>query len=247
MGDLNRDAVTTKQREEQEQKKGEEYERKKEEERKRKEEQQKKDEEVQHKLAEEREKKKAEEEAKKPPPGEAEGEDHHEPENKRDENENKDAPKALRKRAAIDTSEGAPEEGQEAAQPERRAPTEVTYDDDDEPTPAPQPGPGENSPESYTLCSPQLLHLDIDGSPLWFNGWLLDNKFADKSKKKFGTFKHYLMEPKTMREPTPWQLHENNECCLTVERERMRVFSKEEKALLARMMEKARQVGAPGS
>jgi hypothetical protein len=102
-------------------------------------------------------------------------------------------------------------------------------------------------PSSYTLCSPQLLHLDHDGTPLWFNGWLLDNKFADRNSKKFGSFTHYLAEPTDFREPTAWQLHENNQCCLTTDADKMFVFSEKEKKLLERMMNKAREVGAPGA
>lgn len=242
MGDLNRDAKTTKEREEEEQRKGEEWTRKKEEARLRKEEQQKKDEEEQKKLAEERERKEHENEKIQvepqtnigPPvgdqpqiqgdsqiPGQIQAEE----------------VKQLRKR-------------EEPAGGEAPAKRRETDDDPEDagPSPAPPaPGPTEHGPESYTLCSPQLLHLDTDGTPLWFNGWLLDNKFADKSKKKFGTFLHYLIEPTEIREPTPWQLHENNECCLTVEREGMRVFSEQEKHLLKKMMDKAREVGAPGS
>jgi Tfp pilus assembly protein FimV len=108
----------------------------------------------------------------------------------------------------------------------------------------PNPHP---EPESYTLCSPQLLHLDVDDTPLWFNGWLLDNKFADKRQKKFGSFKHYLIEPREVREPGAWQLHENNECCLTTDAEKMHKFGEREVKLLERMMAKAREVGAPGA
>jgi hypothetical protein len=39
-------------------------------------------------------------------------------------------------------------------------------------------------PNNFTICSPQLLHFGTDGKPLWFNGWLLSNKFADKKKRK---------------------------------------------------------------
>lgn len=34
--------------------------------------------------------------------------------------------------------------------------------------------------ENYTICAPQILHLGMNGKPLWFNGWLLENKFGDK-------------------------------------------------------------------
>lgn len=115
------------------------------------------------------------------------------------------------------------------------------------PPPAPAAAAPEEPPVTYTLCSPQLLHMDTDDTPLWFNGWLLDNKFADKRQKKFGSFKHYLIEPKEVREPGAWQLHENNECCLTTDEDKMHRFSEREVRLLERMMAKAREVGAPGA
>jgi alpha 1,3-mannosyltransferase len=34
--------------------------------------------------------------------------------------------------------------------------------------------------QNHTMCMPQLVHYDVKGKPLWFNGWLLDNKYADK-------------------------------------------------------------------
>lgn len=67
-----------------------------------------------------------------------------------------------------------------------------------------------SEPSNYTICAPQLLHLGTDGKPLWFNGWLLHNKFAEKSKKRFANFDHYLAEPRDVREPGAWQLAESN-------------------------------------
>lgn len=107
--------------------------------------------------------------------------------------------------------------------------------------------PEENhEPESYTICAPQLLHLDVDGSPLWFNGWLQDNKFADKKKRKFGKFEHYLIEPRDVREPGAWQLEESNMCCLTTDPDLKRDFTREEKDLLEMMIQQARDVGMSG-
>ena len=116
-----------------------------------------------------------------------------------------------------------------------------------QPAAAAVPIPVPEEPITYTLCSPQLLHMDTDNTPLWFNGWLLDNKFANKHNKKFGSFKHYLIEPKEVREPGAWQLHENNECCLTTDEDKKYEFTAKEVKLLERMMQKAREVGAPGA
>jgi hypothetical protein len=100
------------------------------------------------------------------------------------------------------------------------------------------------APTEYTICSPQLLHLDTDGQPLWFNGWLQDNKFADKKSKKFGRFEHYLIEPRDVRDPGAWQLEESNMCCLTTDAELKRDFSKQEKDTLQMMIHQALEVGA---
>lgn len=37
-----------------------------------------------------------------------------------------------------------------------------------------------NNSDNYTICAPQILHLGLTGKPLWFNGWLLEDKFGDK-------------------------------------------------------------------
>lgn len=109
--------------------------------------------------------------------------------------------------------------------------------------------PGEQDrpePTEYTICSPQLLHLDLEGQPLWFNGWLQDNKFADKKSKKFGKFEHYLIEPHDVRDPGAWQLEESNMCCLTTDADLKRNFSQEEKDILQMMINQAREVGIQG-
>ncbi|KIW11901.1 hypothetical protein PV08_09174 [Exophiala spinifera] len=104
----------------------------------------------------------------------------------------------------------------------------------------------ETDPETYTICSPQLLHLDLEGNPLWFNGWLQDNKFADKKKRKFGKFEHYLIEPRDIREPGAWQLEESNMCCLTTDAPLKKDFTQAEKDLLNMMIQQARDVGMSG-
>jgi len=104
----------------------------------------------------------------------------------------------------------------------------------------------EEEPSTYSICAPQLLHLDLEGKPLWFNGWLLDNKFADKKQKKFGKFEHYLIEPRDIRDPGAWQLEESNMCCLTTDAPLKRDFSPEEKSILAMMIQQAKDVGVAG-
>ncbi|KAI0007546.1 glycosyltransferase family 71 protein [Xylariaceae sp. FL0662B] len=99
-------------------------------------------------------------------------------------------------------------------------------------------------PENYTICSPQLLHLDTDGKPLWFNGWLLDNKFADKSRSKFVELKSYLIEPRELREPVAWQIGSSNMCCLTSDPDKKFDFSVLERDTINMVMKRARDVGA---
>lgn len=101
----------------------------------------------------------------------------------------------------------------------------------------------EESPQNHTICAPQLLHLDREGKPLWFNGWLLENKFAEKNKKRFARFEHYLVEPRKVREPGAWQLADSNLCCLTTDLDKTFEFSVEEKKTLAMIMKRAEEMG----
>ena len=73
------------------------------------------------------------------------------------------------------------------------------------------------APQNFTICAPQLLHLGTDGRPLWFNGWILSNKFDDEKKKEVGTFEVYMMEPKDIGEVDAWKLIGSNICCLTAD------------------------------
>ncbi|KAK6360733.1 hypothetical protein TWF730_006860 [Orbilia blumenaviensis] len=111
-------------------------------------------------------------------------------------------------------------------------------------TPPPPP------PEKFTICAPQLLHLDRDGKPLWFNGWILNNKFEEKKKqRKANNFEFYLREnpkpdPDTIGGQDQWQLQENNICCLTTNESAQ--FTTEEKATLAMILDFAYKAGAYG-
>lgn len=57
------------------------------------------------------------------------------------------------------------------------------------------------APEMYTICAPQLLHLDRSGRPLWFNGWLLPNKFDKGKNREPSRFEAFLREPREIRDP----------------------------------------------
>ncbi|KAJ6188271.1 hypothetical protein N7519_003179 [Penicillium mononematosum] len=65
-----------------------------------------------------------------------------------------------------------------------------------------------------TICAPQLLHLDREKRPLWFNGWLYENKYAE-SQRTIGSFEMFMEEPSESLHPAAWQLEESNLCCLS--------------------------------
>lgn len=93
------------------------------------------------------------------------------------------------------------------------------------------------------ICSPQLLHLDLDGKPLWFNGGLVRNKFLDRREWKFGAWDTYLIEPREIREPGAWFLGDANMCCLTSDHHLKGNLSPTETALLDAMVARAKKVG----
>ncbi|KAF3921868.1 hypothetical protein AA313_de0209392 [Arthrobotrys entomopaga] len=103
------------------------------------------------------------------------------------------------------------------------------------------------TPRQYEICAPQLLHLDLEGKPLWFNGWILKNKFEeDVTKRKANVFTHYLREnPNPVYKPNvphQWQLKENNNACLSAGQSY--AFTEVEKGTLDSIMKEAEIVGA---
>lgn len=94
---------------------------------------------------------------------------------------------------------------------------------------------------NFTICAPQLLHLDRDNRPLWFNGWILDNKF-DVDHPRLSTFDSFMLEHKDTRAYPDWRLEENNLCCLISDR--VYKFTKEEKEALEGIADIAKDVGA---
>lgn len=96
----------------------------------------------------------------------------------------------------------------------------------------------EQKPANFTICAPQLLHLDVTGRPFWFNGWLLPNKFSEDGQNP--DFEAFIDEPKDV--PGPWKLGEHNSCCLTSDH--VLNFTHSEKDILERMIVTAKDVGA---
>ncbi|KAJ5273296.1 hypothetical protein N7478_008421 [Penicillium angulare] len=67
----------------------------------------------------------------------------------------------------------------------------------------------------FTICAPQLLHLGVDGHPLWFNGWILPNKFARGDHLQPAQFDAFIREPGDAGTIGSWRLEKNNVCCLS--------------------------------
>ena len=80
------------------------------------------------------------------------------------------------------------------------------------PSTPPDPTP---SKVSYTICAPQLLHLSAAGRPLWFNGGIFSNRFADKRHRDRSRWEVYMKESRWITEPEGWKLADSNICCLT--------------------------------
>ncbi|KAJ5145906.1 uncharacterized protein N7515_000470 [Penicillium bovifimosum] len=95
--------------------------------------------------------------------------------------------------------------------------------------------PGHES--DLTICAPQLLHLDRDKRPLWFNGWLYKNKYSP-TERTIGEFDVFMEEPKEVLDPGAWQLEENNMCCLS--NAATRQFTKEETEWLGELIKMAK-------
>lgn len=68
--------------------------------------------------------------------------------------------------------------------------------------------------KEITICAPQLLHLGVDGEPLWFNGGLVQNKFAPMNEWEFGTWREFIVEPEGVS-TTSWTMLTGNRACLT--------------------------------
>lgn len=98
-------------------------------------------------------------------------------------------------------------------------------------------------PDTYRMCSPQLLHLDTDGTPLWFNGWLLVNKYVDRSKRRFAPMTSYMPEPKNRAiDDEFWKLTTDNMCCLTADAGSKADLNEHDLGLLKMMRHRAIEV-----
>lgn len=131
-----------------------------------------------------------------------------------------------------------------ATDPEFDPELDPEFDPESDLTPAAAAAPSPSGPlPSRRMCAPQLLHLDLEGKPFWFNGGLVMNKFLERRQWKFGTFDSYLIEPRDVREPGAWILGEGNMCCLTTDNHLYGVLTPAEKELVDEMIAQARRMG----
>lgn len=102
--------------------------------------------------------------------------------------------------------------------------------------------PPKEVPTNYTICAPQLLHMDGKGNPLWFNGWLARNKYKDPAQSEAGVFEVYNREPEMASKSDAWQVGINNMVCLTTDGVMM--FKAKERKHLDSVIEIARTMNA---
>ncbi|KAI1490954.1 glycosyltransferase family 71 protein [Biscogniauxia mediterranea] len=122
-------------------------------------------------------------------------------------------------------------------------PKEETEDDDEGEEEVRKKGKEERG--KATICAPQLLHFGLDGRPLWFNGWLLKNKYAGRAAQRFASVESFIMEPRLPREEgegEDWELLDANVVCLTAEVERLGKLTEEERGVFDMMVRRTREV-----
>lgn len=103
----------------------------------------------------------------------------------------------------------------------------------------------EQRKKTFSICAPQLLHLDVAGRPLWFNGWILPNKFSDDPNLQPVDFQSFIAEPSEVGGPGPWDLKLNNVLCLSSEH--VSNLTTAEKRALDTTIEIAKRVRAIGA
>jgi hypothetical protein len=80
----------------------------------------------------------------------------------------------------------------------------------------PKPNSDHKTTDLPTVCSPQLLHFDRNGKPLWWNGWIATSKFKE-DHGKLAQFDVYVKEPKEVLKPEfrdRWDIRGSNIVCL---------------------------------
>jgi alpha 1,3-mannosyltransferase len=98
----------------------------------------------------------------------------------------------------------------------------------------------EMTDQNMILCSPQLLHLDLSGRPMWFNGWIQENKKIEDSP--VSTFEFFMPEVQKDSTWAHWILGPDNMCCL--KSDNLQAFEQHEKDILNMIVETAKKSGA---
>ncbi|USW55224.1 Putative alpha-mannosyltransferase, nucleotide-diphospho-sugar transferase [Septoria linicola] len=94
---------------------------------------------------------------------------------------------------------------------------------------------------SEAICSPQLLHFDREGRPLWFNGYLATSKDNDSDLKSYQSFDVFMREPREKGRATNsdvWTIMPSNVVCL--EAEEHFPFTAHESTVLEMLLDLAR-------
>jgi alpha 1,3-mannosyltransferase len=94
----------------------------------------------------------------------------------------------------------------------------------------------------YTVNSPQLLHLDLNGRPLWFNGWILDDKYEENRHVNVSTWDVFTSEVKETNEAPEWRIGGHN--MATLKSNFAFEFTDKEREVLAMIVDVARSNGA---
>ncbi|KAF7121640.1 hypothetical protein CNMCM5793_009111 [Aspergillus hiratsukae] len=68
----------------------------------------------------------------------------------------------------------------------------------------------EDTNSHFTICAPQILHLGEDGRPMWFNGWILPNKFSQDDHQEPANFEAFISEPRDPQNAGSWKLQKDN-------------------------------------
>jgi alpha 1,3-mannosyltransferase len=93
--------------------------------------------------------------------------------------------------------------------------------------------------EGPMICSPQLIHFDRTGKPIWFNGWISKTK---DDLHEWQDFNIYLEEkPEEGRKPKndAWHIHAANVVCL--EAAEAKEFSARDKSTLDDILKLAKE------
>lgn len=88
------------------------------------------------------------------------------------------------------------------------------------------------------ICSPQLIHFDLAGKPIWFNGWVSATK---DDLHEWQEFDYYLREePEVGRRPSKdsWKIHSGNVVCLQAKESEK--FAANDKATLEEILSLAK-------